>query len=253
MLNRADVKAKKFESLEKKLGIKFARSEYLIQAFVHRSYLNEHHDFPLGHNERLEFLGDAVLELVVTENLFNDFLNPEGELTNWRAALVNAKILSSVAYDLGIEPYLFLSHGEEKDAGTKARDAIMANLMESLIGAIYLDKGYEVAKEFIDREVMSKLPDILENALYTDAKSRFQEAAQEMVGSTPNYKVLSETGPDHAKIFTVGVFLEKEEIATGTGASKQEAQIEAAEAAMKLKNWKVKSTEVMKRKEGDPI
>jgi len=253
MLNRADIKAKKFESLEKKLGIKFARPEFLIQAFVHRSYLNEHHDFPLGHNERLEFLGDAVLELVVTENLFNDFLNPEGELTNWRAALVNAKILSSVAYELGIEPYLFLSHGEEKDAGTKARDAIMANLMESLIGAIYLDKGYDVAKDFINKAVMSKLPDILENALYTDAKSRFQEAAQEMVGSTPNYKVLSETGPDHAKTFTVGVFLDKEEIATGTGASKQEAQIEAAEAAMKLKKWKVKSTQVIKRKPGDPI
>lgn len=253
MLNRADIKAKKFNALEKKIGISFDYPEYLVQAFVHRSYLNEHHDFPLGHNERLEFLGDAVLELVVTENLFKDFLNPEGELTNWRSALVNAKILSSVAYNIGLEPYLFLSHGEEKDAGTKARDAIMANLIEALIGAIYLDQGYAVAKEFIDRWVMDKLPDILENALYADAKSRFQEAAQEKIGTTPSYKVLEEFGPDHAKTFKVGVYVDKELVATGVGASKQEAQIEAAEAGLKMKGWKVKPAEVVRRKDGDPI
>jgi ribonuclease-3 len=247
MLTQPEIKAKKFPSLEKKLGIKFTRPELLVQAFVHRSYLNEHHNFPVGHNERMEFLGDAVLELVITEELFNDFLNPEGELTNWRSALVNAKILAGVAYEIGLEPYLLLSHGEEKDSSTKARDAIMANLMEALIGAIYLDQGYEVSKKFITKWVWSKLDDILENALYTDAKSRFQEAAQEKVGLTPGYKVITESGPDHEKTFKIGVYLDKELVATGIGNSKQEAQTDAAEAGLKVKGWKVKPTVVIRR------
>src|SRR3989344_8741206 len=248
-----EVKEKNFSELEEKLGIKFKHPEFLVQAFVHRSYLNEHRDFPLGHNERLEFLGDAVVELVVTEFLFDEYLNPEGELTNWRAALVNAKMLSSIAYEIGLEPYLFLSHGESKDAGTKARDYIMANAIEALIGAIYIDQGYEVTSQFITRWVLTKLPYILENGLYLDAKSRFQESAQEIMGITPTYKVLQEEGPDHIKSFKIGVCLGKDIVATGEGTSKQEAQTEAAEAAVKIKGWKGPKINIIKRKEGDPL
>jgi ribonuclease-3 len=224
----------------------------IVQAFVHRSYLNENHEFPYGHNERLEFLGDAVLELAVTEFLFNEYGNPEGELTNWRAALVNAKMLASIAYEIGMEPYLFLSHGESKDTGTKARDYIMANLFEAVTGAIYLDQGYETTKQFLTRWVISKLPYVLENGLYMDAKSRFQESAQEILGVTPNYRVLEESGPDHSKLFRVGAFLEKELIATGEGSSKQEAQTEAAEAALKIKGWKGPKINIIKRTDKNP-
>lgn len=248
-----EVKAKQFSTLEESIGINFKLKEYLIQAFVHRSYLNEHHDFPLNHNERLEFLGDAVLELVVTEFLFEEYSNPEGELTNWRAALVNAKTLAGIAYEIGMEPYLFLSHGEAKDAGTKARDYIMANTIEALIGAIYLDQGYTIAKQFITRWIITKLPNILENGLYLDAKSRFQESAQELLGVTPTYRVLHEEGPDHNKVFRVGVLLDKELVATGEGSSKQEAQTDAAEKAVKLKAWKGPRINIMKRNPGDPL
>ncbi len=248
-----EIKERNFEILEEKIGIKFKNFEYLVQAFVHRSYLNEHQDFPLSQNERLEFLGDAVVELIVTEYLFDEFANPEGELTNWRAALVNAKILSSIAYEIGAEPFLFLSHGESKDAGTKARDYIMANLFEALVGAIYLDQGYETATKFLQKWVLPKLPYILENGLYLDPKSRFQESAQEMVGITPTYKVLNEQGPDHAKNFTIGVYLDKELVAEGNGTSKQEAQTEAAEMALKIKAWKGPKIDIIKRKSGDPI
>ncbi len=246
-----EVQEKNFPLLENKLGVKFKNINILYQAFVHRSYLNEHHDFALGQNERLEFLGDAVVELVVTEYLYNQYENPEGELTNWRAALVNAKMLASVAYEIGMEPYLFLSHGEAKDAGTKARDYIMANAFEAVVGAIYVDQGYDGAKQFIARYVLTKLPYILENGLYMDAKSRFQESAQELIGVTPTYRVLEESGPDHDKMFKVGIFLEKELIASGMGSSKQEAQTEAAEAALKIKAWKGPKIEIMKKQTGD--
>jgi len=209
----------------------------LTQAFVHRSYLNEHPGFKLGHNERLEFLGDAVLELAVTEYLYEKYPNPEGELTNWRAALVNAKTLSGVAQDLGLEEYLYLSHGESKDGGSKARQYILANAMEAFIGAIYLDQGMKVTKKFVDKFVLSLLPEILERRLYIDPKSRFQESAQEKVGMTPNYRVMEEHGPDHAKEFIVGAFLGDELVATGTGTSKQEAQVAAAESALEIKEW----------------
>lgn len=248
-----EVKDKNFSALEKIIGIKFKKKEFLVQAFVHRSFLNEHHDFPLGHNERLEFLGDAVLELIVTEFLFEEYSNPEGELTNWRAALVNAKTLASIAYEIGMEPFLFLSHGEAKDGGTKARDYIMANTIEALIGAIYLDQGYTIAKQFITRWILIKLPNILENGLYLDAKSRFQESAQELLGITPTYKVLHEEGPDHNKLFKVGVYLDKELVASGEGTSKQEAQTEAAEAAIKLKGWRGPKISILKRSPDDPI
>ncbi|MCX6781732.1 MAG: ribonuclease III [Candidatus Magasanikbacteria bacterium] len=253
IIERPEVIAKDFTAMEKKLGVTFNNPDILVQAFVHRSYLNEHRDFPLPHNERLEFLGDAVVELVVTEYLFNEFGNPEGELTNWRAALVNAKTLASIAYEIGMEPYLFLSHGESKDAGTKARDYIMANTMESVTGAIYVDQGYEATKGFISRSVIPKLPYILENGLYMDAKSRFQESAQELAGVTPSYKVLGEVGPDHAKSFKVGVYIGKELVASGEGMSKQEAQTEAAEMGLKVKGWKGPKTNVIKRSPGDAL
>jgi len=253
VLKLSEVKARDFAALEKKLDLKFKDQRLLVQAFVHRSYLNEHHDFPLPHNERLEFLGDAVIELIVTEYLFEKYSNPEGELTSWRAALVNAKMLASIAYEVGMEPYLFLSHGEQKDAGTKARDVIMANTMESVTGAIYLDQGFKVSEKFISQWVLPKLPYVLENGLYTDAKSRFQEAAQENLNVTPNYRVVEEVGPDHAKNFKVGIYLGKELVATGDGLSKQEAQTEAAEMALQVKGWKVATHKPIKRKTGDPI
>ena len=209
----------------------------LTQAFVHRSYLNEHPSFPYGQNERLEFLGDAVLELIVTEHLYRAYPNPEGELTNWRAALVNANILSEIAHEIGMEEYLYLSHGEAKDKQGKARQYILANAFESLIGAMYLDSGIGSCGAFVNRFVISRLPYILEHQLHVDPKSRFQEEAQEKVGITPHYRVMEENGPDHAKAFTVGVFLGDELVATGTGTSKQEAQIAAAENGIKAKGW----------------
>lgn len=229
---------KDFSTFEEKIGVHFSDRDLLVQAFVHRSYLNEHPDFRLGHNERLEFLGDAVVELVVTEYLYTHYPNPEGELTNWRAALVNANTLAAIAHaDLGMEEYLFLSRGEAKDAGSKARQYILANAIEALIGAIYLDQGWNVVSDFIKRFVLSKLEYILEHRLYIDPKSRFQEAAQETAGVTPSYKVLSESGPDHSKEFEVGAFLGAELVATGKGSSKQDAQIEAARKALEVKGW----------------
>lgn len=225
------------ENLEQALGVTFQNRDTLRQALVHRSYLNEHPDFPLGHNERLEFLGDAVLELVVTEYLYAHYENPEGELTNWRASLVNADILAGICEKLGVDDYLYLSRGESKDADSKARHYILANAFEAIIGAIYIDSGWEPSKEFITRCVLKELPNILEHRLYIDPKSRFQEAAQEHTGITPNYKVLTEVGPDHAKIFEVGVYLGKDLVATGSGSSKQEAQVSAAEAGIKAKHW----------------
>ena len=228
---------KDLSKLEKSLGVKFKNKDLLKQSVVHRSYLNEHPEFELPHNERLEFLGDAVLELVVTEYLYKNYPNPEGELTNWRASLVNAIILSEIARDLEIEEFLYLSKGEAQDKNSKARQFILANAMEAIIGAVYLDKNYEAAHKFIDEKIIVKLPYILEHKLYQDPKSRFQEISQERVGVTPTYKVLEESGPDHARHFVVGVFLKKDLIAKGEGTSKQEAQVQAAAEAMHVKNW----------------
>lgn len=211
----------------------------LLQSLTHRSYLNEHSDYEYEHNERLEFLGDAVLELIVTEHLYKNFANPEGELTNWRAALVNAKTLAGIATQLEFEDYLLMSKGEAKDKNSKARMYILANAIEAIIGAIYLDGGVKAAEGFIHKHILSHLPFILKNQLYIDPKSKFQETAQEMMGVTPTYKVLKETGPDHNKEFTVGVFLDKELVAIGSGTSKQEAQIAAAQAGLEAKNWGV--------------
>lgn len=224
-------------TLEKKLEIKFKDQNLLKNALVHRSYINEHKNFELDHNERLEFLGDAVLELIVTENLYNNYDNPEGELTNWRAALVNGAMLAKIARKLKIDDYLYLSKGEAKDKSIKARNYILANTMEAVIGAIYLDQGYDAVKKFIINNILTELPKILKNKLYIDAKSHFQEEAQERVGVTPTYSIVSESGPDHNKKFVIGVYLEKELVAKGEGSSKQEAQMNAAENALQAKNW----------------
>ncbi len=228
----------KFTAFEKAIKVKFKNKELLQQAFVHRSYLNEHRDFPLEHNERLEFLGDAVLELIVTEHLYSTFKNPEGELTNWRASLVNGTMLAKIAKMIGAEEFLLLSKGEQKDTG-KARNYILSNTFESLTGAIYLDQGYKEAKEFVHTFLLPELKEILDKKLYMDPKTHFQEQAQEHSGSTPVYKVLSEEGPDHAKTFEVGVYVNKELLATGTGSSKQEAQEAAARLALEKQGWGV--------------
>lgn len=228
---------KNFLVLEEKLGLRFKNKDLLIQAFTHRSYLNEKAGFYLNHNERLEFLGDAVLELVVTDELYRKYpKKSEGELTNWRAALVNAKQLSEVAKNLDFDNFLLLSRGEARELG-KARQYILANTFEALIGAIYLDQGYQKCEDFIKKHLIIKLPEIIKKGLFRDAKSRFQEEAQERVKITPTYKVLEEWGPDHARHFIIGVFLDKTLIAKGEGSSKQEAELEAAKEALGVKNW----------------
>lgn len=223
--------------LEEKLSLKFNNKDLLLQALTHRSYLNEKPSFHLGNNERLEFLGDAVLELVVTEELYQRFPEkPEGEMTSFRAALVNSKMLADVSVELGINDFLLLSRGEAKDIG-RARQFILANAFEALVGAIYLDRGYDIAKEFINQILMPRLDEIISKKLYKDPKSLFQEEAQERAGITPSYDVLQEWGPDHDKHFIVGVFLGSEKVAEGEGPSKQTAQEEAARNALHFKGW----------------
>ncbi|MDO8513369.1 MAG: ribonuclease III [bacterium] len=222
---------KNFSNFEKKIGIKFKNSDLLCQVFVHRSFLNENPSFKLEHNERLEFLGDAVLELITTEYLYKNFPNPEGELTNWRSALVKGEMLAKVAGDLAMSDYLYLSRGEAKSGG-KGRQIIMANALEALIGAIYLDQKMEKAKDFVNRYILGHLPEILELGLHVDAKSRLQELVQEREGFTPNYRVIGESGPDHDKRFIVGVFVNDRMIGEGAGASKQAAEQVAASKAL---------------------
>ena len=223
--------------LEGILGVKFDDNHHLLTAITHRSYLNEHREATQDHNERYEFLGDAVLELVVTDFLFEKYPDkPEGELTAVRAALVNTVTLSEASGRLGVNDYLLLSKGESKDSG-RARQYILANAFEALIGSIYLDKGYEEAKTFIGNQLFALTEDIVEKKLWQDSKSKFQELAQEHTNITPNYETLSQEGPDHDRIFTIGVFLNDEKIAEGKGNAKQEAEQEAAEGALEAKGW----------------
>lgn len=226
-----------FTQLEKDLNLSFNNKDLLMQAFTHRSYLNENPEFHLNQNERLEFLGDAVLELIVTEYLFRNYKNPEGEMTNWRAALVNSQSLAKLADKLGFDNYLLLSRGEAKDTG-KARQYILANTLEAFLGALYLDQGFEISRDFIEKHLIKELPQILEQGLHIDAKSLFQEKAQEKARITPHYQVIKESGPDHNKNFVVGVFLNKEQVAKGAGSSKQEAEEAAARNGLESKNWK---------------
>ena len=219
------------QKLEHKLGVVFKDKNLLKQALIHRSWLNENPESGLENNERLEFLGDAVLELVVTEYLYKKYKNPEGELTNWRAALVNYVNLSEVAGVLEFNDFLLLSKGEAKDMG-RARQVILANTMEAIIGAIYLDHGYETVAKFINKNILCDLEKIIKSKSYKDSKSLFQEQSQEKFGITPNYKVLNETGPDHDKVFEVGVYLNEDMVGKGSGPSKQEAEQKAAESAL---------------------
>ncbi len=226
--------AKDFSDFEKNIGVAFKNRNLLKEALTHRSYLNEHPEWPVFHNERLEYLGDAVLELATTEYLFHFFPNyQEGELTSLRAALVNYQMMAKVAREISLEQFLFLSKGEAKDSG-KAREVILANALESLIGAIYLDHGYDITKTFIERFIVSHLREVVDQKLYRDSKSLFQEMMQEKKKITPTYKVLRESGPDHQKQFLVGVFLDEELVAQGQGTSKQEAESSAAKAALEL-------------------
>lgn len=224
------------EDLAKKIEVEFKDIDLLQQALTHRSYLNEHRDYELDHNERLEFLGDAVLELVVTEYLYKNYPNPEGELTSWRAALVNGENLAGISKKMGVEEFLLMSKGEAKDTG-RARLYLLANAMEAIIGAIYLDQGYKKAEKFILKNIVNSLSEVLESKSYMDSKSYFQEKAQDVAKITPMYKVLEEKGPDHDKHFIVGVFLNNELVAKGEGNSKQEAQREAAKNGLEEKGW----------------
>lgn len=236
MSEEPDIK-QSLDKLSKLLGVEFGNIEFLLSAITHRSYLNEHREATQEHNERLEFLGDAVLELVVTDYLFNKYPEkPEGELTAVRAALVNTVSLSESAQKLGVNEYLLMSKGEAKDTG-RARQYILANVFEALIGSIYMDQGYDAAKAFIAEHIFPKTDRIVEKRLWQDPKSRFQELAQEQHSVTPTYDTLGQEGPDHDRVFTIGVFLGKEKIAEGQGRSKQEAEQAAAEAAITVKGW----------------
>lgn len=222
---------KDLKPLEGIIGFAFKDQNRLRQALTHRSYLNEHADWPLPHNERLEFLGDAVLELVVTDHLFHTYELPEGEMTNLRAAVVRGQMLSKIAVEMELDDYLLLSRGERKDTG-KARQYILANAVEAVLGALYLDGGYEAAKAVIDTFIVSKLDEVVEKGLHVDNKSKFQELAQEQFRITPTYQVLEEIGLDHEKEFTVGAFLGTKMVGKGNGRSKQEAQQSAAKIAL---------------------
>ena len=225
------------QNFQEKISYNFKDKNLLKQAFLHRSYLNEHKDLELEHNERLEFLGDAVLELVVTDWLYKNYPGePEGELTAYRAALVNANTCADLASDLGMNDLLLLSKGEAKDKG-RARQIILANAFEALIGAIYQDGGYDSAKAFIAQTVFPKAGEMIKKNLIEDYKSAFQHKAQELEGITPTYKVLAETGPDHDKKFTVGLYLGTDKISEGAGHAKQEAEQAAAHAGLEAKGW----------------
>ena len=223
--------------LEKKIKIQFNDRNLLQSSLTHRSYLNENRKWPLAHNERLEFLGDAVLELVVTEFLYKKYPEkPEGELTAFRAALVNTVSIADAATQLGMNEYLLLSRGESKDTG-RARGIILANAFEAVIGAIYLDQGYDAARDFIDAQLFHKTDDVVEKRLWQDAKSKLQEISQERLSVTPTYELVNQTGPDHDKTFVVAAHLGREKVALGEGRSKQEAEQDAAQKALIAKGW----------------
>ncbi|MBI4093687.1 ribonuclease III [Candidatus Kaiserbacteria bacterium] len=226
-----------FSSFEQKIEYTFKNRALLEQAFTHRSYLNENRELEREHNERLEFLGDAVLELVVTEFLYEKYpAKPEGDLTAYRAALVNTQSISEAGTKLGMNEFLLLSRGESRDTG-RARQIILANAFEALIGAIYLDAGYKESQRFIAEQLFHKTDDVVSKRLWQDAKSRLQEIAQGTVGVTPTYELSSQSGPDHDKRFVVAARIGDERIATGEGHSKQEAEQDAAQKALAAKGW----------------
>jgi ribonuclease-3 len=222
---------------EEKIGVVFEDKRLLEQAFTHRSYLNENRGLKLSHNERLEFLGDAVLELAVTDFLYRKYPNqPEGVLTSYRSSLVNAVTLAEIGAEIGLNGHMLLSRGEAKDTG-RARQIILANAMEAIIGAIYLDQGFKVAEHFIEKHILPRIGAIVEKGSFIDSKSMFQEKAQEKVGITPSYRTLREIGPDHDKQFTVGLFLAEDLVVEGSGKSKQDAEQSAAGKALEKMRW----------------
>ena len=228
---------KDFSQFEVKTGIVFNDKKLLMQAFMHRSYINENGGTGLAHNERLEFLGDAVLELVITDYLYKKYTQEtEGELTSYRAALVNAVTIAQAATEVGMNDFLLLSKGEAKDTG-KARQYILANTYEAYVGAVYLDQGYATSEKFILDTLVPKIDEIVSKKLFRDAKSFIQEQAQEHENVPPSYKVLKESGPDHDKHFTVGVYFGTTLVAEGRGKSKQEAEQEAAKTALTKMGW----------------
>ena len=228
---------KDFTLFEEKIGVTFTDKKILEQAFIHRSFINENPKSGLEHNERLEFLGDAVLELIVTDYLYKKFPNlAEGELTAYRSALVNAVVIGEVGGELEMNEFLLLSKGEAKDTG-RARHTILANTYEAFLGALYLDQGYAPCDTFVLATLVPKLETIIKEKSWKDPKSRVQEEAQERVGVTPSYKVVAEVGPDHDRYFTIAIFFGHDKIAEGKGRSKQEAQQAAAQAALDAKRW----------------
>ena len=223
----------KLEELEQKIKIQFKNKDLLKEALTHRSYLNENPNWHLSHNERLEYLGDAVLELIVSNFLYHKYPDyKEGQLTSVRAALVNYQMLEKVSREISLGDYILLSRGEAKDTG-KARGVILADALEALIGAIYLDQGYEMVQEFIEQYIIIHLDEVMEKELYRDSKSLLQERIQDELKLTPTYNVLNESGPDHNKVFSVGVYYGDKLVAQGEGESKQEAESQAAEKALK--------------------
>ena len=231
------MKEKEFNGFEQLIGIEFKDKDILKQAFTHRSFLNEHKSLKGRHNERLEFLGDAVLELTITDYLYEKYPEKnEGDLTSIRSALVNATTCAEVAKKINVNDYLLLSKGEAKDVG-RARQYILANALEAIIGGIYIDLGYEKARDFILKHIAPLTPQIVKEELWIDAKSKFQEKAQDIVGVTPSYKTMKEEGPDHDKKFTVGVFLGDTLVSEGSGDSKQDAEQSAARHALREKGW----------------
>ncbi len=228
---------KDFKKIAQALNLSFQKFDLLKEALTHRSFLNEHKDWNISHNERLEFLGDSILGFVAADYLVKHYPQfSEGQLTSLRAALVNSDSLLAVAKELKLEDYLLVSHGEAKEL-KNSRSYLLANAIEALIGALYLDGGIEKAKDFIKKYILSKAETILQTASYKDAKSLFQEKSQELLGITPTYKGLQSWGPDHAKQFEVGVYLNEDLISQGKGYSKQEAEIDAAQKALELKGW----------------
>jgi ribonuclease-3 len=228
---------KDFSKIEEKIGFYFKNRDLLKQAFTHRSYLNENRRVVMEHNERLEFLGDAVLELVTTEYLYHLYPNKnEGDLTALRSALVNTISISEVATTLGFNDFLLLSKGEAKDMG-RARQYILANTFESVVGALFLDLGYEASKTFIKKNLFPKLEEVVEKGLWMDAKSKLQEVVQDKVGVTPRYETVKENGPDHDKTFTVAVFFGEDKKTEGSGKSKQEAEQDAARNILIENDW----------------
>ena len=224
---------KNFEEVEKKIGESYKNKDLLIQAFCHKSYLNENPDFYLENNERLEFLGDAVLEMIITEYLYKNFLEKdEGVMTKLRASLINTKTLAEVAKQLEFQNFILLSKGETRTVD-HFKQSMLADLFEAVVGSLFLDRGYSACKRFIKNNLINKLDEIIKNELYKDFKSQLQETIQAKEGITPNYKVIRSWGPDHLRNFIVGVYLNEKLIAEGEGKSKQEAEIDAAQQALK--------------------